>query len=125
MNNPEQMRLVLARKLSPDTVYLPTSARLLIDSLVGEPTTLTYYKQISCCRDTTLTVVESDRDTPAPIPASRETLVFYVLALAHVVDLTPAERAYLLSRIPATPEGAVKHGTFGSFSKEDSIENDV
>jgi hypothetical protein len=98
MNIPEQMRLDLARKLSPDTVYLPTSARLLIDYLVSEPTTDVYYKEINCCRDTTLTVVESDHETAAPIPASRETLVFYVLALAHVVDLTPRERSYLLSR---------------------------
>jgi len=115
MNNLEQMRLILARKLNPDIVYLPASARLLIDYLIGQPTTDVYYKEINCCRDTTLTVVESDHDTPAPIPASRETLVLYVLALAHVVELTPAERAYLLSRIAPLPKDAVKHGTFSSL----------
>jgi hypothetical protein len=118
MNGLEQMRLSLARKLDPNVVYLPSAARLLVDYLIGHPTTDVYYKEVSCCRDTTLTVVESDNDTRAPIPASRESLVLYVLALAHVVKLAPAERAYVLSRIPPVPKGAVKHGTFSSSAED-------
>ena len=99
-DNVERARRSAARKLNPDAVSTSTTVRALIAHLLQQRWTYPYILALACAPDGTLFAWESESDGFRRLLCSRRDVIRAVLQLAHIVDLTPRERAVLLSEVP-------------------------
>lgn len=99
--NVERTRRSVAHKLGPNVIRTSTVVRSLIGYLVNERWTEPHIIDLQCADDGMLLAYESDADTYLRLVCNRDELVRALLSLSHLLNLTPAERNYLLSRVPA------------------------
>ena len=99
--NVERMRRSVAHRLGPGVIRTSTVVRSLIAYLVNERWTEPHIVDLRCADDGMLLAYESDANTYLRLLCNRDELIRAVLTLAHLVDLTPAERNYLLSGVPS------------------------
>jgi hypothetical protein len=99
--NIEKTRRSAAHKLAPNEIRTSTVVRSLLGYLVNERWTEPYIVDLRCAEDGMLIAYESDSDTYLRLLCSRDELVRAVLTLAHLVNLTPSERSYLLAGLPS------------------------
>lgn len=103
--NFERVRRSVAHKLGPDVIRTSTVVRSLIAYLVNERWTKPHIVDLRCADDGMLLAYESDADTYLRLVCNRDELIRAVLTLSYLVDLTPAERNYLLSGVPSQHSG--------------------
>ena len=96
----ELARRSAARKLAPEAITTSTFVRSLLGYLLDEIWTFPHVHFLACDSDGTLLVWESDSGTYLRVLCSRKQLISAILILADLVNLTPAERAYLLAGVP-------------------------
>ena len=98
--NLETTRRSAARKLHPSVIGTSTFVRSLLGCLLGEVWTDPPILDLRCGSDGMLLAYEPDSTTHLRVLCSRNELIRAVLYLAYSVDLTAAERTYLLLRVP-------------------------
>jgi hypothetical protein len=98
--NIERARRSVARKLSPDAISTSTVVQSLLAYLVGERWTYPYILSLACSPDGALCAWESESDGYRRLICKRSDLIKAILQLASMTDLTPRERALLLSEVP-------------------------
>jgi hypothetical protein len=98
--NIERTRRSVVRKLNPEAVSTSTIIRSLLAYLLNERWTEPHILDLRCADDGMLLAHESQTRGYFRLICSRDQLIRAVLMLAHVANLTPAERAYLLKRVP-------------------------
>lgn len=101
----ETTRLGAARKLHPYAIRTSTFVRSLLAYLLAERWTYPFIIDLKCDDDGMLLAQESDSTAHLRVLCRRHDLIQAVLYLAHLVELTPAERTYLLWRVPSETEG--------------------
>ena len=105
INQIERTRRSAAQKLAPCNVRITTVVRSLLGYLLNEQRWASpYIIDLRCGEDGMLLAYESDSGDYLRMLVKREELVQGVLMLAQIVDLTPGERSYLLSRVPSAPK---------------------
>ena len=98
--NVERTRRSAARRLAPNTIKTSTVVRSLLAYLVNERWTEPYIVDLRCAEDGMLMAYESDSNAYLRLLCGRDELVRAVLTLAHLANLTPSERSYLLAGLP-------------------------
>jgi hypothetical protein len=96
----ENARRSAAAKLHPSNIHTSTFVQSLIAYLVGDVWTEPHIAELVCLRNGDLLARENGCTAFLRILCTRRALVRAVLALSHMVELTPRERTYLLQRIP-------------------------
>ena len=99
--NIERTRRSAAHKLASNAIRTTTVVRSLLAYLVNERWTEPYIVDLRCAEDGMLMAYESDSDAYLRLLCRRDELVRAVLTLAHLVNLTPSERSYLLAGLPS------------------------
>jgi hypothetical protein len=108
--NIERTRRNAARKLDPHVISTSTLVRSLLGYLVNERWTEPHIIDLRCTEDGMLMAYESQLDGYLRLLCNREELIRAVLVLAHLVNLTPGERSYLLAGVPPShPHGVNRH----------------
>lgn len=95
--NVEQTRRNVARKLGPEMLTTSTFVRSLLGYLLKEHWTEPHIIDLHCNEEGMLLAYESTLDGYLRLLCSRDELVRAVLVLAHMANLTPGERGYLLA----------------------------
>ena len=98
--NLETTRRSAARKLHPSTITTSTFVSSLLAYLLCEKWTDPYIIDLRCGIGDALVAYESNSNTHLRVLCSRDELIKAVLHLACSQHLTPAERTYLLLRVP-------------------------
>ena len=103
MNNQnlETTRRRAVQKLHPSVIGTSTFVRSLLGYLLNEVWTDPPILHLRCEADGMLLAYEPDSGAHLRVLCSRDELIRAVLHLACSQDLTPAERTYLLLRVPA------------------------
>lgn len=104
--NIETTRRSAVRKLHPNIINTSTSVRSLLGYLLRECWTEPFLIGLQCGRDGMLNGWESNNPVCLRLLCSRDHLIHAVLVLAQIAELTPAERTYLLTRVP--PKGEAR-----------------
>jgi hypothetical protein len=98
--NIERTRRSVARKLNPQTISTSTPVRSLLGYLLDERWTEPHIIDLRCAEDGMLLAYESDSHGYLRLLCSRDDLIRAILILAHLVNLMPWERTYLLAGVP-------------------------
>ncbi len=97
----EIARRSAAAKLHPSNIHTSTFVQSLIAYLVGEAWTEPHIAELVCLGNGDLLAREDGQTGFLRILCTRRALVRAVLALSHMLEVTPRERSYLLQRIPS------------------------
>ncbi len=100
--NVEWTRRSVARKLNPQTISTSTLVRSLLGYLLNEHWTEPHIIDLRCAEDGMLLAYESQSDGYLRLLCGRDDLIGAILVLAHLVELTPRERTYLLAGVPSS-----------------------
>jgi hypothetical protein len=104
--NIERTRRGVARKLAPSAIRTSTVVRSLLAYLVNECWSEPYIVHLQCAEDGMLMAYESDSESYLRLLCRRDDLLGALLILAHMANLTPGERTYLLSKVPSVPKSS-------------------
>ena len=99
--NIERTRRSVARKLDPEIISTSTLVRSLLGYLVEERWTEPHIIDLRCAEDGMLLAYESQSHGYLRLLCSRDELIRAILILAHLVNLAPGERTYLLAGVPS------------------------
>ena len=99
--NIEGTRRSVARKLNPQMISTSTLVRSLLGYLLNERWTEPHIIDLRCAEDGMLLAYESNSHGYLRLLCSRDQLIHAILVLAHLVELTPRERTYLLAGVPS------------------------
>lgn len=108
--NVEMARRSAARKLAPETINTSSFVRALLGYLLDERWTYPHIVHLGCHPDGTLLALESDSGTHLRLLCRRKDLIAAILILTDLVELTPGERTYLLSKVPEPAKSAQRNG---------------
>jgi hypothetical protein len=99
--NIEGTRRSVARKLNPQMISTSTLVRSLLGYLLNERWTEPHIIDLRCAGDEMLLAYESNSHGYLRLLCSRNQLIHAILVFAHLVELTPRERTYLLAGVPS------------------------
>jgi len=108
--NIERARRSAACKLEP--ISTSTVVRSIIAYLLGEQWTYPYIVSLACAQDGLLFAWETESDGYRRLLCRRHDLIKAILQMAEIVELSPRERALLLSEVP--PVGKMRRISRGA-----------